>query len=129
DEIIRWLTGYSQEELEEVKEKLMPYLHQVQVERKLDMIYVMLTNILEESTELIYVGDQAKEIAAAAFHGHHIDQGDSLWLKGVVSRKKQLIPAFLVALEEKYKMKKKTIREKRRPRKYKDPEEKRIIGK
>ncbi|MEG1946639.1 MAG: putative manganese-dependent inorganic diphosphatase [Lachnospiraceae bacterium] len=95
------LSAMSQEELEEVKEKLMPYLHQVQVERKLDMIYVMLTNILEESTELIYVGDQAKEIAAAAFHGHHIDQGDSLWLKGVVSRKKQLIPAFMVALEEK----------------------------
>lgn len=95
------LSAMSQEELQEVKEKLLPYLPQVQSERKLDMIYVMLTNILEESTELIYIGEQAAEIAEHAFRGHAVNRGDSLWLKGVVSRKKQLIPAFMVALQEK----------------------------
>ena len=95
------LSAMSQEELLEVKNKLAPYLIQVQSERKLDMIYVMLTNILEESTELIYVGNQAKEIAEHAFHGHSENLEDSLWLKGVVSRKKQLIPAFMLALQEK----------------------------
>lgn len=95
------LSAMSEEELQEVKDKLMPYLPQVQSERKLDMIYVMLTNILEESTELIYVGGQAAEIAEHAFRGHAVNRGDSLWLKGVVSRKKQLIPAFMVALQEK----------------------------
>lgn len=95
------LSAMSDEELQEVKKKLTPYLIQVQSERKLDMIYVMLTNILEESTELIYVGDQAKEIAEHAFHGHAVSLEDSLQLKGVVSRKKQLIPAFMVALQEK----------------------------
>lgn len=94
------LSAMSEEELQEVKEKLQPYLQQVQAERKLDMIYVMLTNILEESTELIYIGAQAKEIAEQAFPGHAVDKGDSLWLKGVVSRKKQLIPAFMVVLQE-----------------------------
>lgn len=95
------LSAMSEEELQAVKEKLMPYLEQVQGERKLDMIYVMLTNILEESTELIFVGEQAKSIAIHAFHGNAVDRGNSLWLKGVVSRKKQLIPAFIVALQEK----------------------------
>ena len=72
---------------------------QVQKEKQLDMIYVMLTNILEESTELIFVGESAKEIAMQAFHGHAEDKGDSLLLKGVVSRKKQMVPALMLALQ------------------------------
>lgn len=92
------LSAMSDEELQEVKEKLMPYMPQVLEERKLDMIYIMLTNILEESSELIYVGAEAREIAENAFHGHFEAREDSLWLKGVVSRKKQLIPAFMATL-------------------------------
>lgn len=95
------LSAMSDEELQEVKKKLLPYIQQVRHERKLDMIYVMLTNILEESSELIFVGDAAKETAWKAFHGHAADRGDSLWLKGVVSRKKQLIPALMLTLQEK----------------------------
>ena len=34
-----------------------------------------------------------------AFHGHAEDHGDSLWLKGVVSRKKQMVPALMLALQ------------------------------
>lgn len=92
------LSAMSAEELQEVKEKLMPYMPQVLEERKLDMIYIMLTNILEESSELIYVGAEAREIAENAFHGHFEAREDSLWLKGVVSRKKQVIPAFMATL-------------------------------
>ncbi|WP_075720393.1 putative manganese-dependent inorganic diphosphatase [Roseburia sp. 499] len=92
------LSAMSDEELQEVKEKLMPYMPQVLEERNLDMIYIMLTNILEESSELIYVGTEAREIAESAFHGHFEAREDSLWLKGVVSRKKQVIPAFMAAL-------------------------------
>ena len=94
------LSAMSEEELQAVSVKLKPYLAQVQKERKLDMIYVMLTNILEENTNLIFVGELAKEIAESAFHGHAVDQGESLLLKGVVSRKKQLIPALMLVLQE-----------------------------
>ncbi len=93
------LTAMSTEELREVKERLVGYICQVQKDRRLDMVYVMLTNILEESTELIFVGEDAKEIAMQAFRGHAKDQGDSLWLKGVVSRKKQMVPALMLALQ------------------------------
>lgn len=93
------LTAMSMEGLQEVKEKLSGYICQVQKERQLDMVYVMLTNILEESTELIFVGEDAKEVAVQAFHGHAEDRGDSLWLKGVVSRKKQMVPALMLALQ------------------------------
>ncbi len=101
DFAVAQLSSMDEEELEEVKEKLLPYIAQVQQERKLDMIYVMLTNILEEDTELIFVGESAKELAAEAFHGHAVDRGDNLWLEGVVSRKKQLIPALMLTLQEK----------------------------
>ena len=92
------LSAMSDEELQEVKEKLMPYMPKVLEERKLDMIYIMLTNILEESSELIYVGTEARDIAEAAFQGHFEPREDSVWLKGVVSRKKQVIPSFMAVL-------------------------------
>lgn len=92
------LSAMSDEELQEVKEKLKPYMPQVLEERKLDMIYIMLTNILEESSELIYVGTEAREIAENAFKGHFEPREESVWLKGVVSRKKQVIPSFMAVL-------------------------------
>ncbi|MBU5472451.1 putative manganese-dependent inorganic diphosphatase [Roseburia sp. MSJ-14] len=92
------LSAMSDEELQEVKEKLMSYMPKVLEERKLDMIYIMLTNILEESSELIYVGTEARDIAEAAFRGHFEPREDSVWLKGVVSRKKQVIPSFMAVL-------------------------------
>lgn len=82
------ISAMSQEELSHVKEKLVPYLGKVLNERKLSMVYVMLTNILEESTELIYAGDMAGQIAEKAFHVHETEGAGSLYLKGVVSRKK-----------------------------------------
>ena len=93
------LTAMSMEGLQEAKEKLSGYIGQVQKEKQLDMVYVMLTDILEESTELIFTGERAKEMAMQAFHGHAEDHGDSLWLKGVVSRKKQMVPALMLALQ------------------------------
>lgn len=94
------ISAMSKEELAEVKEKLLPYLETVLKERKLHMVYVMLTNILEESTELIYLGTNARQYAERAFHTHQTEGGDSLPLKGVVSRKKQFIPALMSALQE-----------------------------
>ncbi len=94
------ISAMSWEELSDVKEKLLPYLDTVRNERKLHMVYVLLTNILEESTELIYLGDEARSLAERAFHVHQPEGGNSLFLKGVVSRKKQFIPALMGAMQE-----------------------------
>ena len=94
------ISAMSQDELEEVKEKLTPYLDTVLSERKLNMVYVMLTNILEESTWLIYQGGTARQIAERAFHVHQPEEGDSLLLRSVVSRKKQFIPSIMAAMQE-----------------------------
>ena len=62
----------------------------------LNMIYFMLTDILAESTELLCVGTGARGIALSAFDLP--DNAKSLILKGVVSRKKQLIHVLVETL-------------------------------
>ena len=55
----------------------------------------MMTNIIDETTELIYYGEGSEEMAEIAFHKKPED--GSFILPGVVSRKKQLIPAMMEA--------------------------------
>ncbi|MCI8894379.1 MAG: putative manganese-dependent inorganic diphosphatase [Lachnospiraceae bacterium] len=94
------ISAMSQEELRDVEEKLTPYLERVLSERKLSMVYVMLTNILEESTWLIYQGGNARRIAEGAFHVRQAEGAGGLELRGVVSRKKQFIPAIMISMQE-----------------------------
>ena len=92
------LSAMTQEELEQVRDKLLPYLRDVLVERKIEMVFVMLTNIIEETTYLICAGEKEDDLVEKAYHVHK--EGDYHVLKGVVSRKKQLIPMFMSAMQE-----------------------------
>ena len=58
----------------------------------------MLTNIIEETTDLLFVGRNADELVQAAFQ--QPCDVDSITLPGVVSRKKQLVSPLLAALED-----------------------------
>ena len=85
-------------ELKEIKEKLVPYLEEAFPSLGLDMAYVMLTNIVREGTELLCFGERAREIARQAFQLQE-SEGD-VKLKGLVSRKKQLIPSLAAVLQQ-----------------------------
>jgi manganese-dependent inorganic pyrophosphatase len=85
-------------ELSEIKERLIPYLEKAIQEHKIDMVFFMLTNIIRESTELLSVGNQSKALIEGAFNVKQTN--DSFILEGVVSRKKQLIPAVVAAIQE-----------------------------
>lgn len=92
------VNSMSQSELQEIKEKIIPALEEARAEQKLDMIFFMLTDILAESTELLCTGVSAKEKMISAFD---LPKGsDRLILKGVVSRKKQLVPTIVSALQQ-----------------------------
>lgn len=86
------------EELQEIKESVLPYLEQVANSERLDMVFFMLTNIVDEVTELLCYGKGAKEQVLEAFD-LPADTEDIL-LEGVVSRKKQLIPTFVISLQQ-----------------------------
>ncbi|MEE1077655.1 MAG: putative manganese-dependent inorganic diphosphatase [Agathobacter sp.] len=85
-------------ELEKVRIRVESKMSIMMSELKLDMIFVMLTDILEESTHLIYAGEDAASIVSSAFNCAATEHG--VMLKGVVSRKKQMIPALINTLTE-----------------------------
>lgn len=92
------ITAMNQDGLDEVKGRMMEYLELAKAHHEVDMIYFMLTNILSESTELLCYGDNAAQIASDAFG--KLSNGPSLFLEGVVSRKKQLIPKLMGQLQQ-----------------------------
>lgn len=86
------------EELKAIRQNLAPHLKSECGKHGIQMVFFMLTNIIEESTELLYYGEHAKELIEGAFP---VRAGEkSCILPGVVSRKKQLIPAFMNALQQ-----------------------------
>lgn len=92
------INSMNADELSEIKERLLPHLEKVANTSRLDMVYFMLTNIVEESTELLCYGRRAKEQVIEAFD-LPADTED-IHLAGVVSRKKQLIPTFVISLQQ-----------------------------
>ena len=87
----------SKDELNEIKERVQPYMKTALLEKGLDVMYMMLTNIIEETTELLCIGSNARGIVTTAFDLP--DAIEDIVLKGVVSRKKQLIQAIVVSLQ------------------------------
>lgn len=92
------INSMNAEELQEIKGRLAPYLEKAALSQRLDMVFFMLTNIIEESTELLCYGKGAKKQVIEAFDLPA--DTDVVHLAGVVSRKKQLIPAFVISLQQ-----------------------------
>lgn len=94
------VSALSREELDKVGEQLKPFMNQVLGEKKLDMVYVMLTDILEEASKVIYAGHDAGKMLTDAFQVEN-DGEDGVYLEGIISRKKQMIPMLMNAMTEK----------------------------
>lgn len=92
------ISAMSGEELEQIGEQLRPFLPQVLGEKRLNMVYVMLTDILEESSKIIFAGEDAGKILAHAFKKQ--ENADGILLDGIISRKKQMIPTLMNEMSE-----------------------------
>lgn len=92
------VNSMSAEELKELKEIVEPHLEKARQNHGLDMIFFMLTNIVTESSELLCSGHEAREKIINAYDLN--DDAHELMLKGVVSRKKQLVPTLVGALQQ-----------------------------
>lgn len=93
------LSSMSKSELRQVRKKLIPYLDTALGEQGQDMIFVMLTDILDETSEIIYSGKDADELLEQCFGAK--DAKGRYVLPGVVSRKKQLIPTLIGGIQQK----------------------------
>ena len=75
-----------------------PYLQTALEKQKLDYIFCMFTDIRTSATELMMAGEGAEALIGRAF-GAQVVNGVAD-LPGVVSRKKQMIPALLGAIKQ-----------------------------
>ena len=94
---ISQVTSVSENELSGIRDKMLEYMESCLASSGLSMLFAMLTNIIEEKTELLYVGKGAQQLVRAAFKtdcGEH-----SVVLPGVVSRKKQMVAPLVRAME------------------------------
>ena len=92
------ISAMGRQELDKVQKRIEPKLERMLGEKQIQMIFVMLTDILNESTYLSYAGADAAQLVASAYHCEPSEAG--VMLPGVVSRKKQLIPALINVLAE-----------------------------
>ena len=91
------ISSMDEEELKAIKKKLQPFMVSECGRHGVSRVYFMLTSIMNRSTELLYYGEGSREMAESAFQMEPED--DSFILEGVVSRKKQLIPALMEAAQ------------------------------
>ena len=91
------ISSMEAEELTALKPRLIEFMEHAISTAGVDMLFFMLTNILEESTELLYVGERAEEIVKNAFGEEAKDS--AIVVKDIVSRKKQLVPMLINAMK------------------------------
>ncbi|MCI9361204.1 MAG: putative manganese-dependent inorganic diphosphatase [Hungatella sp.] len=99
------ISSLNGQELEQLKGRMQLYIRQAFQTHNVDMMFFMLTNILTESTTLLCEGQGAGQMILKAFHVESDETAERdakqgiVELPKVVSRKKQLIPAIMVALQ------------------------------
>lgn len=84
--------------LQLAEEKIRTIMQAEAAKNGMSMIFIMLTNIIEEGTKLLCFGEGSASLIEKAFETRAIQ--DVVHLKGVVSRKKQFIPSVMEAFND-----------------------------
>jgi len=72
------------------KQEILLEMNKILSTQKLDLFFFMVTDILKEGTELFIVGENVEDIIKSVFK-KDLKEG-SVWMDGVMSRKKQVVP-------------------------------------
>ena len=84
------------DEIDDLHRKISDVMDSVIEDKGLDNAFLMITDIMEESSKVVCGGSNGTGIMEKAFNVE--STGDSVFLPGVVSRKKQMIPALMGAM-------------------------------
>ncbi|MCI8515167.1 MAG: putative manganese-dependent inorganic diphosphatase [Lachnospiraceae bacterium] len=87
------------DEMEEMKPGLLRFLAENQGKGGTDYKFLMMTSILDEGTEILCDSQASENLIEDAFPNAKVKDRTAM-LPGVVSRKKQLVPALMGALRE-----------------------------
>lgn len=89
------ISSMDKTELEQLRPKIAAYMEGAVKEG--EMLFFLLTNILTESSDLVFAGEDAKELVETAFGE---PQENWVHVPGLVSRKKQFVPSVLHVLQQ-----------------------------
>ena len=89
------ISSMDKTELEQLRPKIAAYMEGAVKEG--EMLFFLLTNILTESSDLVFAGEGAKDLVETAF-----GEPEENWVHvpGLVSRKKQFVPSVLHVLQQ-----------------------------
>ena len=85
--------------LQAAQKLLQPYLEEARNKQNVEDLYMLLTDVPKEESVVISDGRYASEVLSDGFETQPAEDG-SFTLPGVVSRKKQFIPALMTAYQE-----------------------------
>lgn len=89
------ISSMDKTELEQLRPKIAAYMEGAVKEG--EMLFFLLTNILTESSDLVFAGEGAKELVETAFGE---PEGNWVHVPCLVSRKKQFVPSVLHVLQQ-----------------------------
>jgi manganese-dependent inorganic pyrophosphatase len=88
---ISQITTMDSEQMLLREDEFLAEMGKIRKDRQYDMVLLMITDVLREGTELLITGDKEiirQALNVSSFEGNHV------FLKGMVSRKKQMVPAL-----------------------------------
>lgn len=92
------ISSMNQQELSELQETMHEYLKVNYINTKCDMVFFVMTNILDESSTMLCYGEDAIRLAEESFV---VEMSENVcYLDGVVSRKKQIVPVLVTTLHQ-----------------------------
>lgn len=81
--------------LSSIKDSILEYLNKLLANKGYAILMILFTDIIEEKTKVLFVESQ-KGLVSKTFS--NIDDKNSFSMNGVVSRKKQIVPALITSL-------------------------------
>ncbi|SNU04553.1 manganese-dependent inorganic pyrophosphatase [Lachnospiraceae bacterium] len=93
------ISSMDSNEMANIKSIVMPVLDKQKDIDHVDMLFVMITNILKESSEVLFSGANAEIVLESGFNVTSRNH-KSVYLPGVVSRKKQMVPTITNTLSQ-----------------------------
>ena len=74
-------------------------LEELIAKQKIEDLYVMLTNVPQNASTVMHTGYNTVQILSDAFDAAAV-KGNAVVLPGVISRKKQFLPALMAAYQQ-----------------------------
>ena len=90
----------SQNQIDSLSPGIAEVLESAMQEKGIDMIFVMLTNVIEQKSDVLCAGKHADTVIANGFGGNAVTGAGTATLPGVVSRKKQMVPSLTAGLQQ-----------------------------